>query len=214
MRDPLGASATGSLNSQIHKDLAGTAESGLARFARAGPGVLRIDEQPAHPACTSVQVGVSRNPRSRDSANAGFRCPSGRYATRCLRSHQLARRGRDGRGLSTRDTKLHRDVAIKVLPDLAAADRDRIARFEREAQALASLNHPNIAQIHGVEESTAMLALVMELVEGEDRRLLERCLEKDPKRRLRDIADARLELDAATGERASEMASTPRARRV
>src|ERR1043166_8025598 len=61
-----------------------------------------------------------------------------------------------------RDTRLGRDVAIKVLPDSFASDPDRLARFEREAQLLASLNHPNIATIHGLEER----ALVMELVEG------------------------------------------------
>jgi serine/threonine-protein kinase len=61
------------------------------------------------------------------------------------------------------DTKLHRDVAIKVLPQSFAQDSERMARFNREAQVLASLNHPNIATIHGVEEH----ALVMELVEGE-----------------------------------------------
>src|SRR5438270_5194106 len=60
------------------------------------------------------------------------------------------------------DTKLNRDVAIKILPDAFAADPDRMARFSREAQVLASLNHPNIAQIYGVEER----ALVMELVDG------------------------------------------------
>ena len=52
-----------------------------------------------------------------------------------------------------RDTKLNRDVAIKVLPDEFARDPDRMARFHREAQVLASLNHPNIAHIHGLEES-------------------------------------------------------------
>jgi Tol biopolymer transport system component/predicted Ser/Thr protein kinase len=61
------------------------------------------------------------------------------------------------------DTKLNRDVAIKILPEAFAADADRMARFQREAQVLASLNHPNIAQIYGIED----LALVMELVEGE-----------------------------------------------
>src|SRR6266404_5601594 len=61
------------------------------------------------------------------------------------------------------DTKLNRDVAIKVLPDAFAQDPDRMARFAREAQVLASLNHPNIAVIHGVEER----ALIMELVEGQ-----------------------------------------------
>jgi Tol biopolymer transport system component len=63
-----------------------------------------------------------------------------------------------------RDTRLNRDVAIKVLPDAFAADPDRLARFEREAQTLAALNHPNIAHIHGVVDN----GLVMELVEGED----------------------------------------------
>jgi serine/threonine protein kinase len=62
-----------------------------------------------------------------------------------------------------RDTKLNCDVAIKILPEAFAADPDRMARFTREAQVLASLNHPNIAAIYGVEER----ALVMELVEGE-----------------------------------------------
>ena len=62
-----------------------------------------------------------------------------------------------------RDTKLKRDVALKVLPDSFAGDADRMARFQREAEVLASLNHPNVAQIYGVEER----ALVMELVEGD-----------------------------------------------
>src|SRR5207344_2589248 len=67
-----------------------------------------------------------------------------------------------------RDTKLNRDVALKVLPDSFANDPDRLARFLREAQVLASLNHPNIAHIHGLEDSGGVRALVMELVEGED----------------------------------------------
>jgi serine/threonine-protein kinase len=66
-----------------------------------------------------------------------------------------------------RDTKLNRDVAVKVLPDLFATDPERLARFEREAQVLASLNHPHIAQIYGFEESRGVRALIMELVEGE-----------------------------------------------
>ena len=65
-----------------------------------------------------------------------------------------------------RDTKLNRDVAIKVLPDLFASDPERLARFQREAQVLASLNHPHIAHIHGLEDSNGIRALVMELVEG------------------------------------------------
>ncbi len=65
-----------------------------------------------------------------------------------------------------RDTKLDRHVALKVLPDLFADDPERLARFQREAKVLASLNHPNIAQIYGLEESGATRALVLELVEG------------------------------------------------
>ena len=65
-----------------------------------------------------------------------------------------------------RDTRLDRDVALKVLPEAFTADPDRLARFEREARVLASLNHPNIAQIHGLEETGGARALVLELVEG------------------------------------------------
>ena len=66
------------------------------------------------------------------------------------------------------DTTLSRQVAIKILPDAFAADPERLARFEREAKTLASLNHPHIAAIYGVEKSGGTLALVMELVEGDD----------------------------------------------
>jgi formylglycine-generating enzyme required for sulfatase activity/dienelactone hydrolase len=64
------------------------------------------------------------------------------------------------------DSKLHRDVAVKVLPEVFAADVERMARFEREARVLASLNHPNIASIYGLEESGSARALVMELIQG------------------------------------------------
>jgi serine/threonine-protein kinase len=78
----------------------------------------------------------------------------------------LSELGEGGMGAVYRatDTKLNREVAIKVLPDAFANDPDRLARFTREAQVLAALNHPNIADIYGVEER----ALIMELVEGED----------------------------------------------
>ena len=66
-----------------------------------------------------------------------------------------------------RDTKLHREVAIKVLPAEFALDPDRLARFSRQAQVPASLNHPHIAAIHGLEESNHVQALILELVEGE-----------------------------------------------
>src|SRR5687768_7245249 len=80
----------------------------------------------------------------------------------------LAPLGAGGMGKVYRatDTNLGRQVAIKVLPDTFAHDPDRLARFEREAKTLASLNHPNIAQIYGLEKSDGVRALVMELVEG------------------------------------------------
>src|SRR5256884_673508 len=65
-----------------------------------------------------------------------------------------------------RDTKLNRDVALKILPVTFASDPDRLARFHREAQVLASLNHPHIAAIYGFEDSGDTHALVLELVEG------------------------------------------------
>ena len=65
-----------------------------------------------------------------------------------------------------RDTKLDRDVALKVLPEAFTSDPDRLARFEREAKVLASLNHPNIGHIYGLEEAEGTKALVLELVEG------------------------------------------------
>ena len=69
-----------------------------------------------------------------------------------------------------RDTKLGREVAIKTLPAEFAQDADRLARFEREAKLLASLNHPNIAAIHGFEEDDGTHFLVLELVEGDSLR--------------------------------------------
>src|SRR3954462_1532675 len=66
------------------------------------------------------------------------------------------------------DTNLKRAVALKVLPASLAGDVERLARFQREAEVLAALNHPNIAAIYGLERSGATIALVMELVEGED----------------------------------------------
>src|SRR6187549_1407590 len=73
-----------------------------------------------------------------------------------------------GEVFRARDTKLGRDVAIKVLPAALAQDAERVGRFRREAQVLAALNHPNIAAIYGLEEADGVVALVMELVPGED----------------------------------------------
>src|SRR5262252_8355089 len=77
--------------------------------------------------------------------------------------------GEGGMGVvfRARDTKLLRDVAVKVLPDHFADDADRLSRLQREAQLLASLNHPNIAQIYGLEQLGSSGCIVMELVEGE-----------------------------------------------
>jgi len=72
-----------------------------------------------------------------------------------------------GEVFRARDTRLNRDVALKVLPDFFANDPERLARFEREAQALAALKHPHIATIHGIEEKDGVRALVLELVPGE-----------------------------------------------
>ena len=81
----------------------------------------------------------------------------------------IAAVGRGGMGevYRARDTRLGRDVALKILPETFANDPERLARFEREAQLLASLNHPHIAAIHGIEESNGMRALVLEFVDGE-----------------------------------------------
>src|ERR1700732_2060836 len=80
----------------------------------------------------------------------------------------LAAIGAGGMGevYKARDTRLKREVALKVLPAEFSQDPDRLARFQREAELLATLNHPNIAHIHGLEEADGIRALVMELVEG------------------------------------------------
>ena len=82
----------------------------------------------------------------------------------------LAPLGKGGMGevYRAKDPKLGRDVAIKVLPEDVVRDRERLARFEREAKLLASLNHTNIASIYGFEDEADARFLVMELVEGED----------------------------------------------
>jgi eukaryotic-like serine/threonine-protein kinase len=79
----------------------------------------------------------------------------------------LLGKGGMGEVYRARDNKLKRDVAIKILPDEFSRDDDRVSRFQREAEVLASLNHPNIAQIYGLEESGSARCIVMELVEGE-----------------------------------------------
>jgi serine/threonine-protein kinase len=78
----------------------------------------------------------------------------------------LIGKGGMGEVYRARDLKLGRDVAIKVLPDAVAREQERLARFEREGRTLAALNHPNIANIYGLEDTSDVRALVMELVDG------------------------------------------------
>ena len=96
-----------------------------------------------------------------------------RHTIRRLRDRRASRSGRHGEVYRARDSKLGRDVALKILPDQFADDPERVARFQREAQLLASLNHPHIAAIYGLEEfgvskdsGQIVRALVLELVEG------------------------------------------------
>jgi len=79
----------------------------------------------------------------------------------------LIGRGGMGEVYRARDTKLKRDVAIKILPDEFSRDADRLSRFQREAEVLASLNHPNIAAIYDLQEANGSRYLVLELVQGE-----------------------------------------------
>ena len=79
----------------------------------------------------------------------------------------LIGKGGMGEVYQAKDEKLGRQVAIKVLPEEFARDSERVSRFRREAQLLASLNHPNIAAIHGLEEDSGTHFLVLELVEGD-----------------------------------------------
>ena len=71
-----------------------------------------------------------------------------------------------GEVYKARDTQLKRDVALKILPTELALDPDRLARFDREAQALAALNHPHIAQVYGIAHDGDVRAIAMELVDG------------------------------------------------
>src|SRR5258708_26137565 len=87
-----------------------------------------------------------------------------------LGSHEitgLLGKGGMGEVYRARDTKLKREVAIKILPEEFSRDADRVSRFQREAEVLASLNHANIAAIHDVQEANGTRFLIMELVEGE-----------------------------------------------
>ena len=97
-----------------------------------------------------------------------------------------------------RDSRLNRDVAIKALPEAFASDPDRLARFQREAQVLASLNHPNIGVIYDIHENRGTRFLVLELVEGET---LDARLKRGP-----------IEVDEALEKKGSDMLSRSRTR--
>ena len=106
-----------------------------------------------------------------------------------------------------RDTKLQREVAIKVLPETLAADRDRLARFDREAQLLAALNHPNIAAIYGVDTAGTTPFLVLELVDGDT--LAERISRGGPLALSEALAIARQIAEALQGGASGNLARWP-----
>src|SRR4029450_8670144 len=98
------------------------------------------------------------------------RAPMGRGPGTRLGAHEivgLLGAGGMGEVYRATDTRLERDVALKILPDAFSPDPHRLARFQREAELLASLNHPNIGAIYGLEQRDTMVAIVLELVEGE-----------------------------------------------
>src|SRR5438309_269840 len=108
----------------------------------------------------ALEVAAKEMAQDRTRSLLGQRL--GSYQVACLLG-----KGGMGEVYQARDTKLQRDVAIKVLPKAFVDSPDRLVRFRREAQLLASLNHPNIATIHGLEESAGVHYLVLELVPGE-----------------------------------------------
>ena len=151
---------------------------GVSDDARRVVDVARRQERRARVESTDVDLFGSSDQGHHASAGGRLRveCPD-------LRAHRLmaltagtrlghydvtALLGEGGMGQvwQATDTQLNRQVALKILPDAFAADPDRLARFTREAQILASLNHPNIAAIHGIEEADGTRALVLELVDG------------------------------------------------
>ncbi|HET9178725.1 MAG TPA: protein kinase [Terriglobia bacterium] len=130
--------------------------------------LLAQDEQ-AGDFLESPAIEVVAESLAKDEHLSGPAKPSVEIGAMIAHYRLAAKIGEGGMGevYRARDTKLQRDVAIKILPHAMASDADRMARFEREAKVLASLNHPNIAAIYGLEESNGIRALVMELVEGE-----------------------------------------------
>ena len=114
--------------------------------------------------------GFLSTPLEEVAAHALTDSDSGSLVGRSLGAYQIrSRLGSGGMGevYRARDTKLGRDVAIKILPTALTSDPERLARFAREARVLATLSHPNIATIHAIEETDGVRAIVMELVPGE-----------------------------------------------
>ena len=130
---------------------------------------LLVNAEKAGSFLESPAIEVVAGEMAKDGAFSGMRSPELESGTMIAHYRIAAKLGAGGMGevYRARDTKLQRDVALKILPETMARDAQRMARFEREAQVLASLNHPQIAAIHGLEESNGIRALVMELVEGE-----------------------------------------------
>ena len=122
------------------------------------------------PAASSRRAGRVRPNGALSSRGNRIECFAMTLATgvRCGPYEITAKIGAGGMGevYRARDTKLDRDVALKILPEAFAGDPERLARFEREAKTLAALNHPHIAHIHGLEESGGVRALVLEFVDG------------------------------------------------
>ena len=113
---------------------------------------------------TTTPDRLARRPYSHPSATVKRLAPGSQLGP--FRIESLLGAGGMGEVYRAYDTKLHRAVAIKVLPDFFAQDPNRLARFEEEARALAALNHPHVGAIYGLEESAGVAALVLELVEG------------------------------------------------
>jgi serine/threonine protein kinase len=112
-----------------------------------------------------------------------------------------------GQVYRARDTKLNLDVALEVLPDSFARDAERLARFTREAQTPAALNHPNIAHVRGLEESQIARALVMAFVEGEDLARRVPCSRRDAEKP--QPAEARRPSAAGTADASSRSSAIP-----
>src|SRR5262249_52265107 len=112
---------------------------------------------------------IARRARSCPSIISSFHQMSLGPGTRFGSYDIGARIGEGGMGVvyCATDTRLKRDVAIKVLPDGVSNDQQRLARFQREAEILATLKHPNIAAVYGLEQADGMTGIVLELVEGE-----------------------------------------------